>query len=209
MKKIQLGLIISLALVLVGCKRPVAAKEATEEFVNGLIYQQEPEKIKATFSFEGQVDDLTQSTRLADLKEAVDLDAQLQLEGLSEKETKTLIDKTSFKVKVIEETRGRAKLEVAIIGLEELNDEQLTAILEAELEKKTAHLTAETSDEQINQLINEISIEVLGVAIGNQQAKKEPKTVKLELMADPEDKSKWVIQNKDAFMIELADAFGY
>lgn len=210
-RTLQLGLIISLSLVLVACKKPVAAKEAATDLVNGLIYNKDVDKIKQDFTYEGETPKKDDTPNIvADLKETFSLDDSYdaQLKEMAKSLNTNLKEKTSFKVKVVKESKGKAKIEISIIGLEELSDEQLTKTLEAELEKKMADITAETTDDQINGMVNQISVSTMAAMIKEQQPKSKATTVNLELMTDAEDKSKWVIQNEDKFVTELFEAFG-
>ena len=213
MKKAQLGIVISLLFVLVGCKKPVAAKDATTELVNGIIYGKDPKKLKESFVLDWEVaDDDTQPKRLVrELKERFEFgeeyDAQLAL--LSERLVSNLNQMTSFEVTVIEETAKIAKVELAVIGLEELDDQQLSGMIESQLEPELADITAETSEAQIDQLVNEISIKTLFLLAENQEAKGDVTKVTLDLIAARDERGKWVIQNKDRFIRDLMTAFSY
>lgn len=213
MKKAQLGIVISLLFVLVGCKKPVAAKDATTELVNGIIYGKDPKKLKESFVLDWEVaDDDTQPKRLVrELKERFEFgeeyDAQLAL--LSERLVSNLNQMTSFEVTVIEETAKIAKVELAVIRLEELDDQQLSGMIESQLEPELADITAETSEAQIDQLVNEISIKTLFLLAENQEAKGDVTKVTLDLIAARDERGKWVIQNKDRFIRDLMTAFSY
>ncbi|MBP1039805.1 DUF5105 domain-containing protein [Vagococcus sp. BWB3-3] len=213
MKKAQLGIVISLLFVLVGCKKPVAAKDATTELVNGIIYGKDPKKLKESFVLDWEVaDDDTQPKRLVrELKERFEFgeeyDAQLAL--LSERLVSNLNQMTSFEVTVIEETAKIAKVELAVIGLEELDDQQLSGMIESQLEPELADITAETSEAQIDQLVNEISIKTLFLLAENQETKGDVTKVTLDLIAARDERGKWVIQNKDRFIRDLMTAFSY
>lgn len=209
MKKLQIGMMLSALLMLAGCTKPVAAKEAATDLVNGLIYAKDTEKIQDSFNLDGGlIEELPSTSVVTDLKESFGLGDEYnpQLTLFSETVTDNLNKKTSFKVKVTEETSSQAKLELLIIGLEELDDGQVTNILDAELEKKMADITAETTEEQVNKLVNDISLETLATLLANQQGG-EATTVKLTLKVDPEEKNKWVIQDKEAFVMALNQAF--
>ncbi len=213
MKKAQLGIVISLLFVLVGCQKPLAAKDATTELVNGIIYGKDPKKLKESFVLDWEVaDDDTQPKRLVrELKERFEFgeeyDAQLAL--LSERLVSNLNQMTSFEVTVIEETAKSAKVELAVIGLEELDDQQLSGMIESQLEPELADITAETSEAQIDQLVNEISIKTLFLLAENQEAKGDVTKVTLDLIAARDERGKWVIQNKDRFIRDLMTAFSY
>lgn len=213
MKKAQLGIVISLLFVLVGCQKPLAAKDATTELVNGIIYGKDPKKLKESFVLDWEVaDDDTQPKRLVrELKERFEFgeedDARLAL--LSERLVSNLNQMTSFEVTVIEETAKSAKVELAVIGLEELDDQQLSGMIESQLEPELADITAETSEAQIDQLVNEISIKTLFLLAENQEAKGDVTKVTLDLIAARDERGKWVIQNKDRFIRDLMTAFSY
>lgn len=212
MKKILLGIIISLSFILVGCVKPVAAKVAALELVDSLIYDQDVEKLNEIFILDGSVVDIEpMSDYVSDLKESFELGDEYdqQLAQLGDKVTSNLKEKTSFKVNVLEETTTRARVELTVIGLEELSEKQLSESLEIELQKKMTELTADSNEEQINQLVNDVSFEAVTRLINNQQAKTDAITVNLDLMVDLDKKDKWVIQNSDTFLDELIAAYSY
>lgn len=209
-KKLQLGAILCFAFVLVACKKPESAKEATNVLVNGLIYNKEPQKINQLFTYSPPLTEKEETNLVTELKDSFGLDSSYdeQLKAITNNQTKNLMNKTSFKTKVLKEDKGKATIKLSITGLDELDDNKLTQVLETELQKKITDISDETTDEQVTQLVNEISVNTLAMMVADQTVKSEPTIVTLKLMIDSADKGKWVIQNEETFITQLFDAFG-
>ncbi|CAD5902893.1 DUF5105 domain-containing protein [Carnobacterium maltaromaticum] len=211
MKQIKLlGVIVCFTLVLVACKKPEPANEATNILINGVIYNQKPGEITQLFTYNEPFTEYGESTLIANLKKSFELtdsfDKQLQV--IADNLEKNLITKTSFQTRLLKESKGKAKVEISVIGLNEISDDELEKMLDTELEKKMIDISDESTEAEIHQLIDEISVNTLSMLVKEQSAKNEPNVLILDLIVDSNDSNKWAIQNEESFFIQLFEAFG-
>lgn len=198
-------------LILTGCQKPTDPKEAAETLVNAAIYQQDVEKVTEMFVLN---EEKAEKNEAADfIKEIetllpLDENAKTELETVFAAKEASFREQTSFKVNVLKDEKGKAELELKIIGLNALDDDILMEKLAEALDKGLKDITAETTEAEVEELVNQLSYEVLLSGLKVDREVKEAETVKLALMVDAEDKTKWMIQNEDTFMNELMKAFG-
>lgn len=211
MKQVKLlGVIVCFILVLVACKKPEPANEATKVLINGVIYNQKPGKIKQLFTYNEPFTEHGKSTLIANLKKTFELTDSFdrQLQAIADNSEKNLITKTTFQTRLLKESKGKAKVEISVIGLDEISDDELEKMLDTELEKKMIDISDEKTEEEINHLIDEISVNTLSTLVKEQSVKNEPNVLILDLMVDSNDSNKWAIQNEEAFFVQLFEAFG-
>lgn len=198
-------------LVLAGCQKPTAPKEAGEVLVNSLIYQEDTDKLLELFVTKKATDNKpTQTDFLTEISERLTLTEKQheELTDVYQKMEAEFHDKTDYSIKVVSEDKGRADLEIEIVGLKEQDEKKIDAELDKALDKVLEKVTAETSEKEMSDFVKQVSFEVLKTNLQAEREQKEAEVVLLSLMVDAKEKNKWVIQNEDTFINDLFTAFG-
>ena len=210
-KLITLALSVFSLFLLAGCKQAADPSEASKQLVDALVYDKKSDTLSDSFSIDKDKFFKKESTTtLTDLFSDVTLSKENQekLAALDQTYIKKFNELTTYSVKEIKNKKGKAVVALTITGIKSLDDKELEESLDTSIDRMADQITADLTEEQINQLVTDATINTMSEFIETKLTTKEKQTINLELMLDSEDTSKWTIMNQDQFIQDLIDAFG-
>lgn len=227
MKKLFTGVVISfiavISLAACGSGKP-QGKEAAETFMNAEFYQGDKELYKDTFGIaldnrESSVKKEYDRTFLAMglPKEAADISFKSVLTALT--------DRTSYDISDVKESKEGTLVTLQVYGLDTTDFEQHADTL---TEQKMMALFKEkglpiqslddlatlTSDEEFaiaedvlsdQELMANLASDILPELINGLQKSKEPTTVTLTLITNPDNKKQWTVKDREATIDAIID----
>ncbi|WP_088809799.1 MULTISPECIES: DUF5105 domain-containing protein [Listeria] len=195
-------------LVLAGCKQPEDAKKAGDALIQSYIYEESTPELKAIFG----IDDASmikenQNTFVSSIQEQFPDKSKSELEDFQQEVQKHLEKVSSYSIKVEDESSEKATLMIAVKGLD-TDSGTVNKEIEKLINQTEQKITADSSEEELNAVINEVSYKSLETMYLESPAEEKAVTVKLELEQNPDDKEKWQIVNEDIFFKNIYEAFG-
>ncbi|EUJ62875.1 DUF5105 domain-containing protein [Listeria fleischmannii] len=195
-------------LMLAGCKQPEDAKQAGEALIQSYIYEESTPELKAIFG----IDDTTmikenQNTFVTSIQNQFPEKSKSDLESFQQKVQKHLKKVSSYTIKVENESKEAATLEIGVKGLD-TDDESVDNEINKLIAETESKVKADSSEAELDAMINEVSYKGLETMYLESPAEEKAVTVKLELKQNPDDKEKWQIVNEDVFFKNIYEAFG-
>ncbi|WP_255387555.1 DUF5105 domain-containing protein [Listeria sp. ILCC792] len=194
--------------MLAGCKQPEDAKKAGDALIQSYIYEESTPELKAIFG----IDDASmikenQNTFVSSIQEQFPDKSKSELEDFQQEVQKHLEKVSSYSIKVEDESSEKATLMIAVKGLD-TDSGTVNKEIEKLINQTEQKITADSSEEELNAVINEVSYKSLETMYLESPAEEKAVTVKLELEQNPDDKEKWQIVNEDIFFKNIYEAFG-
>ncbi len=195
-------------LVLAGCQQPEDAKKAGDALIQSYIYEESTPELKAIFG----IDDASmirenQNTFISSIQEQFPDKSKSELEDFQQEVQKHLKKVSSYSVKVEDESSKKATLKIAVKGLD-TDSETVNNEIETLINQTEQKITADSSEAELNAVINEVSYKSLETMYLGSPAEEKAVTVILELKQNPDDKEQWQIVNEDIFFKNIYEAFG-